>query len=149
MRKRKHHRAYTFELLTITALRENNMEPIHLYEGWRGMPAFFLEKQQAYYRKPTYKWLMSLMRRDNAMYHGILEMMEKRRKRVSNIKSEPLIKKYRSILNINLEKEGFKNRYICFDIYIGNDETRSILNKNLFTRRICSYRPSKIYNRTS
>jgi hypothetical protein len=101
----------------------------HLYEGWRAFPQNLLSMQRQYYRKPTKKDLSNLMKRDTSFYYGIVEMIEKRVKRVSSIKSEPLIKKHKSTMNITLAKEGYKGMYVSYDVYIGNEQTRSVLNK--------------------
>ena len=112
--KRRKHKPYEFLLHTHKVLREYDMSKNYLYEGWRIIPDHLLQLQNDYLRNPTRRKMNNVIKRDTMMYYGILEMIEARRKRVMNVKSELLFKKYFSDL---IEKEVVDKHLGKVDLY--------------------------------
>ena len=113
------------------------MVPNFLHEGWRTVPNHLRELQIRYLNGEvsrrrgwsSEKQLKNIMERDTAMYHGILEMLKDRVKRVSNVKSEALIDNNYQKLGWRFEKTGIDKRGLSFKNYIGNQPTKDIINK--------------------
>lgn len=133
MRKLKH-KPYYFELHSIALLKEMDMSPNYLYEGWRTIPAHLRQLQVRYLNGDSGGWsaekqIKNIMQRDLGMYYGILEMLKKRVTRVSNVKSEDLIDNNYQKLGWKFQKTGIDKRGLSFKNYIGNQPTKDIVNK--------------------
>jgi hypothetical protein len=106
-----------------------DMSAVSLYSGWRSTPAHLRQLQSRYMREPTKRGLRDLMQRDTMMYHGILQMIQDRIKRISNLKSEKLIEDNCDVMGVVRIKAGINKHGFAFNIYRGNTETKDILNK--------------------